>query len=96
MGSDRVGLSLVCMEYQRTVGRQCEVGTTRLRVWMIDGLLNDLEPECSDKGRWTVLRDKIPLLETIVPDLIERSERRMKHGRIRDPGTAEMAKAGGP
>jgi hypothetical protein len=79
MDNDRVGFSSVCTEYQRTVGRQCEAGSTRLRVWMIDGLLSALEPELGDNGRWTVRRSKIPLLETIVPGLIARSDRRMRH-----------------
>jgi hypothetical protein len=75
----RVGLSEVCGLYIQTVGRPCEVGCSQLRIWMIDGLLGELEPVRADNGRWSVLRSKIPVLETIVPSLIARSDRRMRH-----------------
>jgi hypothetical protein len=50
-----------------------------LRTWAIDGWLEELGAERASKGRWSVLIDRIPLLEQLAPELIARSDARMRH-----------------
>jgi hypothetical protein len=62
------------------------VGHNQLRTWAIDGWLEELGAERASNGRWSVLIDRIPLLEEIVPRLIARSASRMRHEHLKDVG----------
>jgi hypothetical protein len=79
----RIGLSGICTEFTKLTGKLAPTGSAQLRTWLVDGLLADLEPERSARGRWTVRRDRIPMLEHIAPRLVERSKARMRHEHLR-------------
>jgi hypothetical protein len=79
----RIGLSGICTEYVRLVGKPAPTSSAQLRTWLVDGLLTDLVPERNYRGRWTVQRDRIPLLEQIAPRLVARSCARMRHEHLR-------------
>ena len=84
----RINLSDVWVEYVRVTRQTPPTSSSQLRTWMVDGLLAELDPVRTVNGRWTVRRDRVPLLQEIAPRLIARAEDRMRHRYALRPAVA--------
>jgi hypothetical protein len=87
MNDDRVGTGTICLEFTAQTGKDPPASINQIRAWLADGVLGALEPKRIN-GRWSVRRDRIPLLEGLAPVLIDRAMARMRHEHLRQPEAA--------